>query len=776
MVACEEGQMSVTTSYPGVYIQELPSLVHNIQPAPTSIAVFVGYTNPFFSSPLFPTQYGQFGQAVQLFSFADYQANFGGFFYSPWLQDYVGQAVYQFFLNGGQTCYVVGLRGQTYYQGTAPSSAEVLAATASVGGITFTALQPVANTPALPQVGTGTADAEPSKAADISKGADSTKAADISKGADKGKDADAAAQAAPTVTSITPTTGSPAGGNTVTVTGTGFTHATSVQFGSVSATNLVILNDTQLTVTSPAPASSAANDVDVTVTSGGQTSVTPSPGQFTYAVKVTGIDPASGSPAGGDTVTVTGTGFTGATSVQFDSVSAPSLVILSDTRLAVTSPLLPSSATNDVVNVTVTSGGQTSVTPSPGQFTYADIVGIPMQVQFTNLQPGTSPTTADIVITYGTTVETYRKVSIANLQATEAVQGGGSALPSVSPALQNSALVTVAVDSATLPTIPEVATLTYGENSTPLAGWTLISPGDFGAVFQDGAPLDKVPIFNLLVTPGITDNSVTSEAVAYCERKRAFYIMDTPSPDTGDWKINDLVQDIGSGALSLSSNFPVSTNAALYYPWLSTTNPVTGAPSFAPPSGFVAGMYGQEDNNFGVWKSPAGIETTLLGTTGVHPNGVMTDPQQGVLNQNALDCIRQFPGIGTVIFGARTTAGADANTAQQQWKYVAVRRTALFIEQSLYASLTWAVFQGNSTPLWKALTQEVTAFMLTLFRQGAFAGDTPSQAFVVQCDSTTTTAQDISNGVVNILVGFAPLVPAEFVVVQIAQLAGQAQS
>ena len=154
----------------------------------------------------------------------------------------------------------------------------------------------------------------------------------------------------------------------------------------------------------------------------------------------------------------------------------------------------------------------------------------------------------------------------------------------------------------------------------------------------------------------------------------------------------------------------------------------------------------------------------------------MTDPQQGVLNQNAIDCLRQFPGIGTVVFGARTTAGANANTAQQQWKYVAVRRMALFIEQTLYASLTWAVFEPNATPLWNALTQEVTAFMLSLFRQGAFAGTTPSQAFLVQCDSTTTTPQDVANGIVNILVGFAPLVPAEFVVVQIAQLAGQAQT
>ena len=154
----------------------------------------------------------------------------------------------------------------------------------------------------------------------------------------------------------------------------------------------------------------------------------------------------------------------------------------------------------------------------------------------------------------------------------------------------------------------------------------------------------------------------------------------------------------------------------------------------------------------------------------------MTDAQQGVFNQNALNCIRQFAGAGTVIYGARTTAGADLNTAQQQWKYVAVRRTALFIEQTLYANLTWAVFEGNAQPLWTALTQEVSAFMLSLFRQGAFAGTTPSQAFLVQCDSTTTTPSDVAAGVVNVLVGFAPLEPAEFVVVQIAQLAGQASS
>jgi phage tail sheath protein FI len=251
--------------------------------------------------------------------------------------------------------------------------------------------------------------------------------------------------------------------------------------------------------------------------------------------------------------------------------------------------------------------------------------------------------------------------------------------------------------------------------------------------------------------------------------------MDTPSPEAADWDVNTLAGDL-SLATPLSPEPPVSTNAAVYYPWLMTTDPVTGAPATSPPSGFVAGIYGQVDTAQGVWQSPAGIQTSLLGTTGVVPSGIMTDPQQGILNQNAVNCLRQFPAVGTVVFGARTTAGADANTAQQQWKYVAVRRMALFIEQTLQANLTWAVFEGNAAPLWNALTQEITAFMLSLFRQGAFAGSTPSQAFVVQCDATTTTPQDVANGVVNVLVGFAPLVPAEFVVVQIAQLAGQAQS
>ena len=221
---------------------------------------------------------------------------------------------------------------------------------------------------------------------------------------------------------------------------------------------------------------------------------------------------------------------------------------------------------------------------------------------------------------------------------------------------------------------------------------------------------------------------------------------------------------------------PVSANGAIYFPYVNTVDPVTQQPSVSPPGGFVAGIYAREDAAWSVGKAPAGLETTLTGAFGVVPSGRMTDAQQGTLNNDGVNCLRNFPGNpATVVFGARTLV--SSNPAFEQWKYVPVRRTALFIEQSLYASLGWAVFQPNDTPLWNALTQEVNAFMLTLFRQGSyFQGSTPSQAFLVQCDSTTTTQDDINAGKVNILVGFAPLKPAEFVVIQITQLAGQTQT
>jgi phage tail sheath protein FI len=159
----------------------------------------------------------------------------------------------------------------------------------------------------------------------------------------------------------------------------------------------------------------------------------------------------------------------------------------------------------------------------------------------------------------------------------------------------------------------------------------------------------------------------------------------------------------------------------------------------------------------------------------VVPRGQMTDPQQGMLNPVGINCLRQFPNVGTVVFGARTLV----TLTEEQWRYVPVRRMALFLEQTFLANLKWVIFEPNDEPLWSAIVVSITDFMLGLFNQGAFQGGTPpapKNAFSVQCDSTTTTQTDIDAGVVNIVVGFAPLKPAEFVVITITQLAGQTQS
>jgi phage tail sheath protein FI len=174
-----------------------------------------------------------------------------------------------------------------------------------------------------------------------------------------------------------------------------------------------------------------------------------------------------------------------------------------------------------------------------------------------------------------------------------------------------------------------------------------------------------------------------------------------------------------------------------------------------------------------VWKAPAGFQAMTNNTTGVVERGRMTDQQQGLLNPIGVDCLRVFPNIANpVVFGARTLV----TLTDEQWRYVPVRRMALFLEQTFYANLGWVVFEPNDEPLWAAIRMSLNAFMLGLFRQGAFQGTTPSQAFKVSCDNQTTTQADIDNGIVNIVVAFAPLKPAEFVIITISQLAGQTQT
>jgi phage tail sheath protein FI len=404
---------------------------------------------------------------------------------------------------------------------------------------------------------------------------------------------------------------------------------------------------------------------------------------------------------------------------------------------------------------------------------------VAMNVTVTNVRNSPKPVTNavfDVVVTYGTQVETYRGVSLDPLDG----RLPGAAINALSHLISASAGATGwGTAIATVP-VPPIS-ITY---ATPAGLATGFSSADFltnadggpGGVFDANSSLDNVEIFNLLMVPGVTDNAVVSAALAFAERKRAFAIIDPPpqapafgSSASAPEPIADWMSGLPLSGISYS--LPVSQNGALYFPYLVSTDLITGKQIPMPPSGFVAGIYAQTDASRGVWKAPAGLATTVLNTAGPVPSGVMNDPQQGVLNLDSINCLRHFSGIGTVVWGARTLVANNQAFAQSM--YVPVRRMTLFIEQTLVANLRWVVFEPNDDPLWTAIRASIEAFLLSLFRQGALQGSTPSQAFQVLCDSTTTSPTDQQNGIVNIVVAFAPLKPAEFVIIQIAQLAGQ---
>jgi phage tail sheath protein FI len=187
-----------------------------------------------------------------------------------------------------------------------------------------------------------------------------------------------------------------------------------------------------------------------------------------------------------------------------------------------------------------------------------------------------------------------------------------------------------------------------------------------------------------------------------------------------------------------------------------------------PPSGFVAGQYARTDSRRGVWKAPAGTEANVAGAVGLTRQ--LTDAEQDTLNPIGVNALRFFPASGIVVWGARTLA----TQADPEYRYIPIRRLAIFLEQSIYNGIQWAVFEPNDEDLWASLRLNIGAFMMTLFRQGAFQGGTPAQAFFVKCDAQTNPQDQINAGIVTVLVGFAPLRPAEFVVIRISQKTAEA--
>jgi phage tail sheath protein FI len=289
--------------------------------------------------------------------------------------------------------------------------------------------------------------------------------------------------------------------------------------------------------------------------------------------------------------------------------------------------------------------------------------------------------------------------------------------------------------------------------------------------------LDRIApfVFNLLCLPAaanLTSNKhaapmqeILSAAEAYCLDKRAFFIMDIPATIVTAADMGEYLKELEGLGLR-------SDHAAIYYPRLQMPDSLQdGRLRNVGASGTMAGVHARMDATRGVWKAAAGTDAVLR-------NAQLTvkleDLENGGLNPLGVNALRNFPIFGSISWGARTLNGADQQASE--WKYIPIRRTALYIEESLYQGLKWVVFEPNDEPLWAQIRMNVGAFMNNLFRQGAFQGNTPTKAYLVKCDADTTTQNDIDRGIVNIVVGFAPLKPAEFVVIHIQQLAGQIET
>ncbi len=308
-------------------------------------------------------------------------------------------------------------------------------------------------------------------------------------------------------------------------------------------------------------------------------------------------------------------------------------------------------------------------------------------------------------------------------------------------------------------------------------------PADGSTAGAEGAPLDqaacegsradktglfaleKADLFNLLCIPpdprtGTTPQAVYRTALAYCEARRAMLIVDPPA----HWQTPAAARDGLDGDIGLTG--PAARNAALYFPRLLQADPLLDGEIHAfAPSGAVAGIMARTDAQRGVWKAPAGTGATLLGTTDL--SVTLDEAGHGVLNPLGINTLRDFPGTGPVVWGSRTLRGADR--LADEYKYIPVRRFALFLEASLDRGTRWTVFEPNGEPLWARIRLQVGTFLQGLFRQRAFQGATPREAYFVKAGRETMTRSDIDLGVLNIQVGFAPLKPAEFVIIHIRQ-------
>jgi phage tail sheath protein FI len=656
-----EDRMPTVLSYPGVYIEEVPSGVRTITGVPTSITAFIGRAIR-----------GPENEAITINGFGDFERIYGGL----WLGSKLGFAVRDFFLNGGGQAIIVRL-----FHGTVPKVAEHLSGDGANKAIT--AAREVAQAAAGGADPAGVVSAAQTKA--------STFAAEPQKSAAK-MVVDAATTAA----------------------------------AAAGATKQTVIAAAWAVVNAPlARARLSAGGLDLDASS---------PGSWGAKLRVR---------------------------VDLNGISSDVAAALG----------VPQSALFNLSVRDARPGGASE--------------------RFVNLTVVESARRIDRVLAESALVRWHGDYDVAAAVAARAAATGNG--PWFDPVWQAEADVASAeaawtqAKAAGDPTEPaKKQALDHALDvlaQARQAAETAVSDGDqlkaIDFLPADGLnkklglyALEGADLFNLLCIPPYAteatdfdvDPIVVSAVTAYCERRRAIHLIDPPP----DWSSKD-------AALSKIKSFPEtrSKNAALYFPRLKQPNLLreNRIETFVP-CGAVAGVIARTDTVRGVWKAPGGLEATLSGVPQLAV--ALTDDENGELNPLGINCLRAFPVGGRVVWGARTLRGADQ--LADEWKYLPVRRTALYIEESLYRGTQWVVFEPNYEPLWAQIRLNVGAFMHRLFVQGAFQGTSPRDAYFVKCDKETTTQADIDLGVVNIAVGFAPLKPAEFVVIRLQQIAGQLET
>lgn len=287
-----------------------------------------------------------------------------------------------------------------------------------------------------------------------------------------------------------------------------------------------------------------------------------------------------------------------------------------------------------------------------------------------------------------------------------------------------------------------------------------ISPSDFKGVDNGAGRRTGIQSFvdndvvSIMAIPGVTDEHVQLTLVAHCENLASrFAILDIP-------REAKKVQDVIARRDIFDSNY-----AALYHPWLEVFDPLDKKNMALPPSGSMAGIYARSDNTRGVHKAPA--NEVVRGCVGLDCQ--FNKGEQDILNPKGVNLIRVFPGQGIRVWGARTVSSDGS------WKYVNVRRLFIFIEETIKANTSWAVFEPNDEVLWVRVQRTISVFLTNLWRGGSLAGTSADEAFFVNIGRNTMSQDDIDNGRLICVIGVAPVKPAEFVIFRITQKTNMAE-